>query len=408
MIAYLTRFLSRISRAVFHSTPKASSALPLAIALIGFLLIAPALRAQPVIKPSPPQLSAKSYLLMDARTGDLLIEHNIDEQLPPASLTKMMTSFIASEEIARGRLKYSDKVLITDNAWKKGGAKSGGSTMFLNPRTEVSVAELLRGIIIQSGNDAAIAIAEHIAGGESAFADVMNQQAQELGMYGSRFENATGWPAEGHVSTARDLALLAQAIIYRHPEDYALYKEKSYEYNGIKQNNRNRLLFRDKSVDGLKTGHTEAAGYCLVSSAERDGMRLITVVMGTASDAVRAEESQKLLSYGFRYYETAQLFAAGHTFDPARVWAGEEESVKLALADELVLTIPRGARDSLTANASVDSTIMAPIEKGQALGELVISLKGETLATRPLVADAAVEEAGFFGRLWDRLMLKFE
>lgn len=378
------------------------------LSLFALALSASVALANPVIKPAPPELSAKSYLLMDARTGEMLIEKDIDIQLPPASLTKMMTSYIASKEIAEGRLGYDDEVLISDNAWKKGGAKSGGSTMFLDPRTRVTVRELLKGIIIQSGNDAAIAIAEHIAGGETAFADVMNQQAQQLGMYGTRFENATGWPAEGHVSTARDLALLAKAIIYRHPEDYALYKEKYFEYNGINQPNRNRLLFRDRSVDGLKTGHTQAAGYCLVSSAERDGMRLIAVVLGTNSDDIRARESQKLLSYGFRYFETAQLFAAGHEFEEVKVWAGAGESVQLVLSDAISLTIPRGSREKIKAEADVQSRIIAPLTEGQALGELIISLDGEELLRQDLVAKNAVEEAGFFGRTWDKLMMKFE
>ena len=372
------------------------------------LLISSAVFANPVLKPAPPELSAKSYLLMDAKTGEILVEQDIDVQLPPASLTKMMTSYIASEEIAQGRLNYEDKVLITDNAWKKGGAKSGGSTMFLNPRTEVTVKELLKGVIIQSGNDAAIALAEHIAGGETAFADVMNQQAQQLGMYGSRFENATGWPAEGHVSTARDLAILAKAIIYDHPEDYALYKEKYYEYNGINQPNRNRLLFRDRSVDGLKTGHTEAAGYCLVSSAEREGMRLIAVVLGTDSDDIRARESQKLLSYGFRYFESAQLFDEGHRFDEIKVWAGKSDAVPLMLGEGIALTIPRGSRDKISAEAKVDQNVIAPIAEGQVLGELVISLNNEVLTRKNLIAETSVEEAGLLGRMWDKLMMKFE
>lgn len=378
--------------------------------LLAFLLIivSSTVFASPVILPAPPQLSSSAYLLMDAASGKVIVEHNADDRVPPASLTKMMTAYIVSEEVEQGRVGENDLVRITDNAWKKGGAKSGGSTMFLDPRTEVAVIDLLRGVIVQSGNDAAIALAEHLAGGETAFADVMNQQAQILGMSGTTFENATGWPAEGHLTTARDMAILARAIIHDHPEHYAIYAEKYYKYNGINQPNRNQLLFRDKSVDGLKTGHTEAAGYCLVASSIRNGMRLISVVMGTSSEEVRANESQKLLSYGFRYYSTETLYEAGEMIAEKKVWSGKSEQINLLLAKDIMVTIPRGERKNIKAETQIDAVVKAPIEAGDELGELLVKLDGGVIAKAPLVAENAVEEAGFFGRLWDSIRLKFE
>lgn len=364
--------------------------------------------AAQVIVPAPPELSAKAYILVDADTGKVIVEHNADEVMEPASLTKMMTSYIVSEEIHSGRLSESDLVLISDDAWRRGGTKSGSSTMFLDPRSEVPVIDLLRGVIIQSGNDASIALAQHIAGDESAFADVMNQQAQLLGMTSSNFENATGWPAEGHVTTARDLAVLASALIKDHPDHYSLYSEKYFKYNGINQPNRNRLLFRDSSVDGLKTGHTEAAGYCLVASAKQDDMRLISVVLGTKSDSARTQDSQKLLSYGFRYYKTYTLYNEGEGVSEAKVWKGLSESVPLTVRENIQVTIPRGAHKSVKAVTRIDSIIEAPVSSGQILGSLVLKLDDEVLAEHDLVAASNVDEAGFFSRMWDSVMLMFE
>lgn len=278
--------------------------------------------AQPII-PSAPQIDAKAWILIDAATGTVLTEHNADEMLPPASLTKMMTAYIVSDEIEAGRLSESEEVLVSVNAWEKGGAKSGGSTMFLAPNSRVPVIDLMRGVIIQSGNDASIVLAEHLAGSEEGFADVMNQRAQQLGLTSTQFRNATGLPDEGHYTTARDLSTLAAAMIENHPEHYAIYAEKEYEYNGIKQPNRNQLLWRDSSVDGMKTGHTEEAGYCLVASAERSGMRLISVVMGTDSMNARTSESQKLLTWGFRSYMTYDAYSAEDVLTTADVWKGK-------------------------------------------------------------------------------------
>ena len=348
--------------------------------LITPLVSTPALARQ-VIIPAPPQLAATGYLVMDANTGKILVEHNADEQLPPASLTKMMTSYIVSSEIQSGNVREDDSVDISVTAWKMGGSK-----MFVREGTRVPVKDLLRGVIIQSGNDASVALAEHIAGSEGAFADVMNQQAALLGMSNTNFKNASGWPAEGHLTTAKDLSLLARAMINDFPEHYKLYSEKYFKYNGINQPNRNKLLFRDKSVDGIKTGHTDAAGYCLVSSAEKNGMRLIAVVMGARSEEARATESQKLLAYGFRYFQTHKVYESGAKLNTTRVWAGMRDELDLGLQEEIFLTIPRGAQDDLVAEMHIDEVIKAPIKAGQELGKLTIRLNEEQLVDVPLVA----------------------
>lgn len=375
------------------------------LAVVSVLVSVPATAA--VIMPGPPSLAATAYILMDAETGEVLVENNADETLPPASLTKMLTAFIVSDEIARGKMKETDTVLITDDAWSRGGAKSGSSTMFLNPRTRVPVIDLLKGVIIQSGNDASIALAQHLAGSEDAFADVMNQYAQLLGMQNSHFVNATGWPAEGHVTTARDMAILARAVINDHPEHYELYAEKYFSYNDINQPNRNRLLHRDPSVDGLKTGHTEEAGYCLVASAKKQGMRLISVVLGARSEESRAVESQKLLAYGFRYYQTHTLYDKGAELTRAKVWKGQVDELALGVGEKVTITIPRGAKDELQAEMLVDSQIEAPISAGQTLGEFRVTWKGDDVFTAPLIALTEVEQSGFFARMWDSVVIFF-
>jgi D-alanyl-D-alanine carboxypeptidase (penicillin-binding protein 5/6) len=354
-----------------------------------------------VLIPAPPQIAAKSWILVDANTGKVIVEKSADLSLPPASLTKMMTSYVVAGELKSGKISSADQVLISVNAWQKGGSK-----MFVREGTEVDIKDLIRGVIIQSGNDATIALAEHVAGSESAFADVMNQQAVLLGMTNSNYINATGWPAEGHLTTARDLSLLARALIRDYPDHYRLYSEKHFEYNGIKQLNRNRLLWRDKSVDGIKTGHTEAAGYCLVASAVRDDMRLIAVVMGTNSEEARAQETQKLLSYGFRYYETTQIYSEGGVLRAGnQVWFGKEDVIDLIVGRDIFLTIPRGAVEQLEATIHVDEIIRAPFSEKAELGRLVVAHQGQQLLDVPLLADHAIEEAGFFSRLWDHLAL---
>lgn len=374
---------------------------------LGALLLAGAVTTSPVyaqvLIPAPPQIAAKSWVLVDANTGKVLVEENADQQLPPASLTKIMTSYVIAGELQSGKLAVTDKVPISVNAWQMGGSK-----MFVREGTEVTINDLLLGVVVQSGNDATVALAEYAAGSESAFADVMNQQAALLGMKNSHFLNATGWPAAGHLTTARDLSVLARALIKDHPEHYQLYAEKYFEYNGIKQPNRNRLLWRDASVDGIKTGHTEAAGYCLVASAERDGMRLISVVMGTDSEAARARESQKLLAYGFRYYETAPVYAAGDVLKADnRVWFGEENTVDLVVDREIYLTYPRGSSAQLVATVHVDDVIRAPLNGSEELGRLIVTYQDQQLLDTPLRASKSIAQAGFLSRLWDHIMQFF-
>ena len=352
------------------------------------------------LMPSPPQLAASGYILIDADSGRVIVEYNADERLPPASLTKMMTSYIVSAELGKQNISMRDQVPISVKAWEMGGSK-----MFIREGTNVSVEDLLRGVIVQSGNDASVALAEFIAGDEDAFSELMNQQAYILGMRGTHFRNATGWPAEGHLTTARDLSTLAIALINDYPDHYRMYSEKEFTYNEITQPNRNGLLWRDATVDGIKTGHTEEAGYCLVSSAKRDDMRLVSVVMGAKSSRSREQETQKLLSYGFRYYQTHRIYDPGQQVSAAKVWAGEKEEFSLALAQPLILTIPKGQREKLEATVETQERLVAPIEAGEVYGRLKISLKGEVLANRELIAAEAVAEAGLLDRLWDHTLL---
>lgn len=353
-----------------------------------------------MLMPSPPQLAASSYLLLDAHTGKVIVEHNADQQLPPASLTKIMTSYIVSSELTKGSIRADDKVPVSVKAWKM-----TGSRMFIREGTEVLLEDLLRGVIIQSGNDASVALAEYIAGDEAAFASLMTQQAKLLGMSYTQFKNATGLPAEGHVTTARDLSILASALVRNFPNHYGLYAEKEFTYNNITQPNRNGLLWTDQNVDGMKTGHTEEAGYCLVASSKRNDMRLISVVLGAKSLRAREQETKKLLAYGFRYYKTQTLYKADEPLNVAKVWAGQEKQVALVLAEDLSVTIPRDQQDSLQANIEVDREIIAPVLAGKVYGQLNLSLNGELLAQRDLVAGVAVEPAGFFVRIWDQLIL---
>ncbi len=360
------------------------------------------LLAAPAITPLPPQLAAEGYLLIDAATGAAMVEFNAEQRLPPASLTKIMTSYVAARAIESGTVSMDDEVSVSVKAWRM-----GGSRMFIREGTRVRLEDILRGIIIQSGNDASVALAEHIAGSEGAFVDVMNRYAVQLGMENTNFVNATGWPDDNHYTTARDLARLTVALINEYPAHYRMYSEKSFTYADIRQPNRNQLLMRDSSVDGVKTGHTEAAGYCLVASAVRDRMRLITVVMGASSQEVRASESQKLLTYGFRYFETARLYSSDESLRQVRVWGGRHQSVNLGIEEDLMVTISRGGRENLKAEISLDAEVHAPLERGDRLGELQISIPdGETM-TIPLVAMNGVRESGFFASLWDAIALFF-
>ncbi len=355
-----------------------------------------------VIVPKAPDLDASAYILLDAESGTVLVEHNADERLPPASLTKLMTSYIAVHELELGNVSENTLVPISEKAWRKGGSK-----MFVRVGTEVPLIDLLRGIIVQSGNDASVAVAEYFAGSEDAYAGWMNQFAERFGMSNSHFMNATGWPADNHYTTARDLATLSLRIIKDHPHYYSLYAEKYYEYNDIRQPNRNKLLWRDPSVDGLKTGHTEAAGYCLAASAVRDNTRLVAVVMGTRSEEARARETQKLLAYGFRYYETRKVYDGGEVLQTNPVWLGAADSVEVGVDDQLYLTLPRGMKGELEVSMTTDEFIEAPVSRGQVVGTLTLSMDGEVQAERPLIALNDVEEAGFFGRLWGSIKLFF-
>lgn len=362
----------------------------------------PTAATAPTVIPAMPELAAKSYVLMDAASGNILVEHNADERLPPASLTKLMTAYIATVEMKRGQIAEQDLVTVSEKAWR-----TGGSRMFIDVGKQVSVDDLLHGIIIQSGNDASVALAEHIAGSEEAFASMMNTAAARLQLNNTHFMNATGLPSEDHYSSAHDMAKLARAIIYEDPEHYAIYAQKEFLWNGIKQPNRNLLLWRDKTVDGLKTGHTEEAGYCLVASAVRDDMRLISVVFGTNSEAARAAETQKLLTYGFRFFETKTFYKKGVELAESKVWKGQQDTVKVGLADDLTLTLPRGQLQKMAATMVLDESVVAPVKKGDRLGVVEVRLANEVLHTADLVALQDVEEGGFFSRFIDAIRMFF-
>jgi D-alanyl-D-alanine carboxypeptidase (penicillin-binding protein 5/6) len=369
--------------------------------LLLFLFAASQLVAAPV--PAPPRLNATGYLLIDMDSGKVLAEQDADQRLEPASLTKIMTAHVVFTELANGHLKPDEMVRVSKKAWR-----TPGSRMFIEVNTQVSVEDLLRGLIIQSGNDASVALAEHVAGSEQTFADLMNQHARQLGMTDTHFVNSTGLPDPEHYTTARDIARVTQSIIRNFPEYYKLYAEKEFTYNEIRQPNRNLLLWRDPTVDGVKTGHTEAAGYCLVSSAKRDGMRLISVVMGTASENARAADSQALLNYGFRFYETHRLYGAGQALTQVKVWKSEPETVDAGLSGDLYVTIPRHEYDRLKARTELTPQLMAPLAKGDEVGKLVVELDGETVAEAPLAALQDAPEGGLWRQAMDAARLWFE
>lgn len=383
--------LLHITKFIFVVTPRA---------LVFSLLFSAAVNASPV--PAPPQVTAESYLLIDFDSGKVLAEKLSDTAIEPASITKLMTAYVIYHELLAGRLAMEDKVTISEKAWRM-----GGSRMYVEVGNEVSVHDLLKGLIVQSGNDATVALAEHVAGSESAFVDIMNQYANQLGMSNTRYMNSTGWPDKQHLTSARDIATLTAAIINEFPEHYSWYAEKVYTYNNIKQYNRNKLLWRDNSVDGLKTGHTESAGYCLVSSALRGEMRLIAVVLGTNSEKARASVSQSLLNYGFRFFETHKLYAAGEVLNHSRVWKGSVESVALGLAEDLNVTIPRGSYKYLEALMDVDANLEAPIGKSDELGMVRVTLNQEELQRVPLVALTPVDKGNLFQIAKDYVLKMF-
>jgi len=359
--------------------------------------------AQGIPIPAPPQIAASSYILMDFHTGELIAESNSDSIVEPASITKLMTSYVVFHALEEGLISIDDQVRVSEKAWRTGGSK-----MYIEVGKEVSVADLLRGMIVQSGNDASIALAEHIAGSEESFASLMNEYARKLGMEHSHFENATGLPADGHVTTARDSAKIARAIIEEFPQYYELYSEREFTYGEIRQPNRNGLLWRDDSVDGLKTGHTEAAGYCLVSSAARGSMRLIAVVMGAPGTDSRLDSSQALLNYGFRFYETRKLFSGGDEVSQSRVWKGASEVVSVGVSNDIYVTAPRGRDDALAANAQLEKQLIAPIAPGEVVGRLEISYDGTLKREVPLITLGDVAEGSMWKRIVDGVELWFE
>ncbi|MFA5626911.1 MAG: D-alanyl-D-alanine carboxypeptidase family protein [Thiohalomonadaceae bacterium] len=359
--------------------------------------------ANPSMVPEPPRVDARSHILIDYHSGHILAAQNAEEAMEPASLTKMMTAYVVFKELHNGEVKLEDKVRVSTKAWR-----TPGSRMFIEVNTQVSIEQLLKGTIIQSGNDASVALAEHIAGSEEVFASMMNEHARNIGMNGTNFVNATGLPDPQHYSTAHDMAKLAIHLIREAPEYYGWYAEKEYTYGGITQGNRNLLLYRDNTVDGLKTGHTESAGYCLVTSALRNDMRLISVVMGAKSESARANESQKLLNYGFRFYETHKLYDATQPVKSVRIWKGASDTVALGLDESMYITVPRGQYDKLDAMLSVDSNIMAPIQKGQRIGRVNIKLGTEVLAESSLIALEDVADGGLWKSLFDNVRMLWQ
>ncbi len=374
------------------------------ISLIIFLIPALELGAvemRPV--PAPPIIGAKSYLMVDGNTGQELASLDPDKALAPASLTKLMTAYTIFRALQENQVSLDDQVTISEKAWR-----TPGSRMFIEVGTRVTMQDLLLGMIVQSGNDASVALAEHVAGTESVFAEVMNQYAAALGMHSSHFENSTGLPGEQHYSTARDLATLASAIIREFPDYYRWYSVKEFEYNNINQNNRNSLLWRDSSVDGMKTGHTDDAGYCLVSSAKRDGMRIVSVVLGTASAKSRVDGSQALINYGFRFFETKLLFKAGEPVTNARIWKAANEYTPLGLPEDLYITVPRGSYEDVESVLNIPAVLVGPVLEGQPLAELKVSLNGDDLVSEPLRALHDNPSGSLWQRTRDGVKLWFE
>ena len=369
--------------------------------LIYFLLIVPFcmdLSAQSLV-PKAPKLNLSSYILIEASTNTVIAEFNSDNQIAPASMTKVMSGYVIADQIANGSISLDDKVLISEKAWKTGGSK-----MFIEAGKRVSVKDLLSGIIIQSGNDATIAMAEYVAGSEEGFVDFMNAYASEMGLTNSLFQNSTGFSDPNHFTSAKDLAKLTQALINNFPDHYATYKEKEFTFSGIRQLNRNKLLWRDDSVDGVKTGHTDSAGFCLISSAQRNDMRLIAVVAGSESENERLTASQRLLEYGFRFYATQKLVSQEIKVTTAKVWGGKTNEVALGSSKDIYLTLPRSEFKNIKANYQFNNNLQAPIEVGQMIGSIEFTSNDRVVLSAPLVAIETVEAKGFFGMLWSRLV----
>ena len=366
-----------------------------------------AMAAEPV--PAAPEFNAKAWLLMDAASGQVLLERNADERIPPASLTKLMTSYVLSAEVDSGRVRNEDIVPVSPRAWAQSpefdAKKNGSSLMFIEPNKPVTLLELHRGIIISSGNDATVAVAEYLAGTEAAFVDLMNQYAKKLRLSNTHYVNTHGLDAQDHYSSARDLATLSRHIVQT--KDYPLHKEKEFTYNGIKQQNRNGLLWKDASVDGLKTGHTDGCGFCLVASAKRDDTRLISVVIGAPSIKEREGDSAALLNYGFRFFQSVSLYAADAVLGTPRVWEGVSDQVTAVPAVEVAMILPRNVAANLTHEVKLDSPLIAPLTAGQKIGQIVVKNGEEVVKTVDVVAKEEVQRAGFFGALWDQLVRFF-
>jgi len=373
------------------------------VLLIGQLLFSCIVYAGVTAIPAPPGIRSNAYILQDFDSGKILASKNIDQKISPASLTKMMTVYVVSAELAEGGISQDDEVLISEKAWK-----TPGSRMFIEVDKKVLLGDLLQGVIIQSGNDASVALAEYVSGSEEVFADLMNQYASELGMTNSHFINSTGLPDEQHYTTAKDMAILAAALIRDAPEIYALHSVKEFTFNNITQQNRNKLLWRDPSVDGIKTGHTEAAGFCLVASAKKDNMRLISVVMGSESDTARAKASQSLLGYGFRFYETQKVYDANENITSVKVWKGDVEKLGLGINTDLYITFPRGQKNKLTTIFDLSDQYIAPLNKGEVQGNLKITLAENEVAEAKLIALQSVNEGSIIVRLKDSFRLLLE
>jgi len=369
------------------------------------LLLLPSFSYAATVLSAPPELNNKSYVLMDYETGQILAAKNENEKLAPASMTKMMTSYIIEQKLLKGELTENEQVRMNESAWCRGS--SSESCMYVPLNGTATVLEMLRGIIIQSGNDASKAMAEHIAGNEGTFAHMMNQEAKRVGMVNTHFINSTGMPAEGHYSTAKDMAILAQHIIKDSSKYYPIYSEKEFAFNGIKQGNRNALLYTDPSVDGLKTGHTNEAGFCLTTSSKRGPMRLISVIFGTPSMNERANQTRTLLAWGFANFETANVQPANQVLAKAKVWFGKQDDVQIGLAENFNVTMPKGQADKIKTQLVVQPKLNAPLAKGQVVGKLVANLDGKVIAEKPLVALKPVEEAGFFARMFDHIKMFF-
>jgi D-alanyl-D-alanine carboxypeptidase (penicillin-binding protein 5/6) len=380
-----------------------------ALLLLPLLLLHPlASPAAGVPVPAPPQVAAKSYFLMDHHSGRVLAEHNADARMEPASIVKLMTAYAVFDALRSGKLRLDEKVTISEHAWRTGGAATDGSTSFMKVGSQVPVEALLQGMIVQSGNDASIALAERLGGDETTFAQLMNNYARELGMTNSNFENSTGLPSPNAYMTARDIALLGNAMIREFPQYYRWYSQPSFTWNGIRQNNRNGLLSRDPSVDGMKTGYTRAAGHCLAASARREGMRLISVVLGAQSFRGREDANLTLLNYGFSFFETKTVYSAGRPLTSARVWKADRSPVGVGLPDTLHATVPRGRFADIKASATLQPGLMAPLDTVTPVGELRVTLGDETIATRPLYALQAAGRGGLWTRMLDSVLLWFE